>query len=68
MTGNEQNETKHERPWIKYRSDGDGPWREREFATAEQAEAWAHQHLGVDVADVGTVQIPAPIEPYLGIG
>lgn len=60
--------TGHERPWIEYRTDADNPWREREFDTVEQAEAWAHQHLGLDVADLGPAQIPEPVEPSLGIG
>jgi hypothetical protein len=57
----------HERPWIEYRTDADSPWQEREFDTVEQAEAWAHKHLGLEVADVGTVQMPEPVEHSLGI-
>ena len=59
--------TGHKRPWIEYRTDADSPWREREFDNVEAAEAWAHDHLGLDVADVGPVQIPDPVEPWLGI-
>ncbi|WAX55123.1 hypothetical protein M6B22_11180 [Jatrophihabitans cynanchi] len=64
----EYHTARHERPWIEYRTDADTPWREREFDTVEEAEAWAHQHLGLDVADVGPAQIPEPVEPPLGIG
>lgn len=68
MNDEERAVTGHERPWIAYRTDADSPWRDREFDTVEQAEAWAHKHLGLEVADVGTVQIPEPVEPFLGIG
>lgn len=68
MTDNDYTATGHEKPWIEYRTGGDGPWREREFATVEQAEAWAYEHLGVDVVDVSIVHVPELIHPYLGIG
>jgi hypothetical protein len=68
MTDNDRTTTEHSRPWIEYRTDADAPWREQEFDTAAQAEAWAYKHLGVDVADVSIVHIPEVIEPYPGIG
>ena len=58
MTDNDCTATEHERPWVEYRTNGDGPWREREFDTIEQVEAWACEHLGVDVADVSIVHVP----------
>lgn len=47
-----------ERPWLEYREQADGLWLEREFDTVAQAEAWAHEHLGNDVVDVGRVHDP----------
>lgn len=48
----------HERPWLEYRTTGDGPWLDREFDTIHQADAWGHEHLGVDVADVSQTHPP----------
>lgn len=68
MTENRYVASDHSKPWIEYRTDAGSPWCDREFDTVEAAEAWAHQHLGLDVADVGSVQAPEPVEPSLGIG
>lgn len=55
------------RPWIEYRTDGNGPRRVRSFDTVEQAQRWAHWHLGADVADVGTIHVPEPDDQYPGL-
>lgn len=39
--------------YVEYRTKGDGPWHETApFDTESEAQQWAYDHLGDDVADV----------------